>query len=189
MIVIGASKGGLKAIQALLRDLPASFPLPVAVVLHRHKETEDLLPPLLQTGSALPVSEALDKEPIQAGRVYFAPADYHLLVERTHFSLSTDEPVHCARPSIDVLFESAADVFGAKVIGVILTGSGVDGAQGLAHIKRCGGQILVQDPNTAESSAMPLAALTAAPTAQVRPLDQIAAVLMELAQAMLKRTT
>ncbi|MDB6066795.1 MAG: cheB, two-component system, chemotaxis family, response regulator CheB [Pedosphaera sp.] len=186
MIVIGASRGGSKALQTLLRGLPHPFPMPLAVVLHRHKEAGDLLPPFLQEGSQLAVSEVVDKEPIQPGHVYIAPPDYHLLVEPTHFSLSTDEPVSYARPSIDVLFESAADAFGPKVIGVVLTGSSPDGAHGAAQIKRCGGQIVIQAPETAEDPTMPLAAWKATRTPHVRSLDQIATVLIELAQAMLK---
>ncbi len=112
MIVIGASRGGLNAMQTVLRGLSDAFRLPLAVVLHRQKETEDLLQPALQKCCGLPVTEAVDKELIQPGHVYIAPADYHLLVEPTCLSLSTDEPVLFARPSFDVLFESAADVFG-----------------------------------------------------------------------------
>jgi two-component system chemotaxis response regulator CheB len=185
MIVIGASMGGLKVLQTVLRGLPHSFPLAVAVVLHRPKETENLLIPLLQDGSELRVSEAMDKEPIQRGRVYVAPSDYHLLVEGKHFSLSTDDPVQYARPSIDVLFESAADAFGSKVIGVILTGAGMDGAHGVAQIQHRGGRILIQDPVSAESAAMPLAALKAAPTAHVRSLNDLATELNQMARTIL----
>lgn len=183
MIVIGASLGGSKALQTVLRGLPDTFPLPVAIVLHRHKDTEDLLSPFLQQASALRVDEAMDKEPIQPGRVYVAPADYHLLAEpKGYFSLSTDEPVHCARPSIDVLFESAADAFGPRVIGVVLTGSSSDGARGAAQIVSHGGRIVVQDPATAESPVMPLAVLKSTGTPHVRQLDQMANLLIELAQ-------
>jgi two-component system chemotaxis response regulator CheB len=186
MIVIGASLGGSRALRTLFRNLPGSLPVPLAVVLHRHKETEEQLAPFLQTGSALVVSEALDKEPIQPGRIYIAPPDYHLLVEPTCFNLSTDEPVQHARPSIDVLFESAADAFGPRVIGVVLTGAGSDGAHGAAQIKRRGGQVVVQDPETAESPAMPSAVLKATQTPFVRPLNQIAETLNQLTQAMLR---
>ncbi len=180
MIVIGASRGGLKAVQTLLEGLPANFPLPLAMVLHRQKEADDLLQPALQKHSLLPVSEVLDKEIIQPGHVYIAPADYHLLVEKTYFSLSTDEPVLYARPSIDVLFESAADVFGESVIGVVLTGASQDGAHGAVQIQRRGGTVIVQDPTTAESSIMPAAALSATKTLYVKPLEKIAPLLLQI---------
>jgi len=183
MIVIGASRGGFMALKVLLGALPPSFPMPLAVVLHRQRESEDELALLLQQGCRLPVAEAVDKEPIQPGRVYIAPADYHLLVEPANFSLSTDEPIQFARPSIDVLFESAADVFGPGVIGVVLTGSSPDGAAGAARISRHGGQVVVQEPATAESPAMPLAAWKSTQTVHVRPLDQIAPLLMQLTEA------
>src|SRR5258708_3309074 len=113
MIAIGASRGGLKAVQAILRQLPPDFPMPVAIVLHRYREIDDLIVAALQKHSLLPVTEVVDKEPIQPGHVFLAPANYHLLAEPTYFGLSTDEPVQFARPSIDVLFESAAEAFGA----------------------------------------------------------------------------
>jgi two-component system chemotaxis response regulator CheB len=183
MIAIGASWGGLKAVQILLAGLPRAFPMPLAVVLHRHREADDLLSAILQQHSLLPVMEALDKMPIQSGRVFVAPADYHLLVEPGHFSLSTDEPVQHARPSIDVLFESAADVFGAMVIGVVLTGASRDGARGAAQIERRGGSVIVQDPVTAESPTMPAAALAATQTPFIQPLHQIAAMLIQITES------
>ena len=182
MIVIGASRGGLNAVQTLLKGLPDTFPLPLAVVLHRHKETDDLLQPSLQKYCALPVTEVTDKELIQPGHVYTAPADYHLLVEPPHFSLSVDEPVLYARPSIDVLFESAADAFGKAIIGVILTGASQDGAHGAAQIQKRGGTVIVQEPATAESPTMPFAALAATQTRFVLPLDQIAATLIQISR-------
>ena len=126
------------------------------------------------------MAEAEDKEAIVPGRVYLAPAGYHLLVEDEHFALSTEPPVWYARPSIDVLFESAAEARGAQVIGVILSGANADGARGLAFIKRCGGIAVVQDPATAESSAMPNAALSATETAEILPLEEIAPFLVRV---------
>lgn len=183
MIVIGASRGGLKAVQTLLRGLPRDFSRPLAVVLHRHKESDDLLQPALQKHSALPVSEVLDKEIIRPGHVYIAPADYHLLTEPENFSLSTDEPVLHARPSIDVLFESAADVFGGRVVAVVLTGSSGDGTRGAVQIQKRRGTVIVQDPATAESSVMPASALAATQTPYVLPLEKIAATLVEMTQS------
>jgi two-component system chemotaxis response regulator CheB len=188
MIVIGASSGGLRAMQTLLGGLPKTFPLPVAVVLHRHRDAEDILQLVLQRSSALPLIEVTDKELIRPGQVYIAPADYHLLVEPNYFSLSTDEPVLYARPSIDVLFESAADIFGRMAVGVVLTGASQDGARGAAEIQKQGGTVIVQDPATAESPLMPAAALAATRTNFVRPVEQIAATLIQIANSITKKS-
>src|ERR1700744_3399136 len=143
MIVIGASSGGLRALQTILGGLPATFSMPIAIVLHRHKDSDDSLLFALQRHSPLPLVEVEDKMLIQPRQIYIAPADYHLLVEATYFSLSTDEPVLFARPAIDVLFESAADVFGSKAIGVILTGASQDGAHVCAEIINRGGRVII----------------------------------------------
>jgi two-component system, chemotaxis family, protein-glutamate methylesterase/glutaminase len=160
LIVIGTSLGGLSALKQLLAGLPASFSVPVAIVQHRHKDSDELMSGFLQGYLALPLKEVEDKDEIRPGWVYLAPPDYHLLVDRGFFSLSTDPPVSYARPSIDVLFESAADAYADGVIGIILTGANQDGAEGLARVKACGGVAIVQDPRTAESPIMPEAALT-----------------------------
>jgi len=161
IVVVGTSLGGLHALQILLPSLPKSFPLPVAIVQHRHKESNDSLSVFLQGYCALPLTEAEDKEAIVPGRVYLAPPDYHLLVEEGHFALSTEAAVCHARPSIDVLFESAADAYAQGVIGVILTGASHDGSQGLLSIQAQGGLALIEDPTTAQSPTMPTAALAA----------------------------
>lgn len=179
IVVIGASLGGLKALKALLGTLPKDFPLPLAIVQHRGKEADETLTRLLREVCALPVSEVRDKDRIVPGHLYVAPSDYHLLVERGWFALSTEAPVNYARPSIDVLFESAADTYGDGVIGVILTGSSEDGTKGAARIKARGGSVIVQDPATAEAPAMPSAAIAAAPVDRILPLSSIAAFLME----------
>lgn len=158
LVVVGTSLGGLDALNVLLTGLPKHFPASVAVVQHRHKN-ENTLSFFLQQHSALPLREPEDKEVIVPGHIYLAPADYHLLVEPGSFALSTEAPVEYARPSIDVLFESAADAYAEKVIGIILTGSNQDGAQGLAKIKAHGGLAVVQEPATAFSRSMPEAAL------------------------------
>jgi two-component system chemotaxis response regulator CheB len=178
MIVIGGSLGSMAALRTILRHLPATLASPIAVVLHRHRDSEDALVPLLQRETALPVREVMDKDPVQAGQIHVAPCDYHLLVEPMYFSLSTDEPVQYARPSIDVLFESAADVFGPRALGIILTGANRDGAQGVAEMRRRGATIIVQDPATAESAVMPEAALATVPDALVRPPLEIGALLV-----------
>src|SRR6266404_1567236 len=187
MIVMGASLGGLKAVQTLLSGLPPSFPLPIVLALHRHKEGDDLLRHSLQRHTALRVIEVMDKEPIQPAHVYLGPPDYHLLVEQDCFSLSAYEPVQFARPSIDVLFESAADIMGSRLTAVVLTGSGQDGARGAAAIERRGGAIVVQEPATAQCPMMPAAALAATGTARVLPLNQMAQWLTQRSDLMTPR--
>ena len=180
MIVIGTSLGGLKALRSILKALPGDFPASVVAVLHRHKQSDDALLDLLQVQSLLPVSEVFDKEPIYPGHVYIAPADYHLFVEPTSLSLSTDELVHFARPSIDVVFESVADTFGPSVIGVVLTGANQDGAAGAVRIKSRGGLLIVEDPQTAECPIMPNGALQSVQPDYVRCVEEIGPLLVEL---------
>ena len=174
LVVVGVSLGGLHALKTLLGGLPQKFPWPVAITQHRSAEAEDLLAPLLHTCCRLPISDVVDKEPIQPGHVYLAPADYHLLVERGSFTLSREELVNFSRPAIDLLFESAADAYGSGVIAIILTGANHDGAAGAAYVKARGGLLLVQDPASAEAPSMPRAALKAAKADAVLPLDAIA---------------
>lgn len=173
VVVVGASAGGLYALRTIVAGLPADFELPVVVVQHRAKESE-LLCELLQECSGLPVAEVNDKQEIGPG-VWVGPPDYHLLFDEGFFSLTTDEPVRYSRPSIDVMFESAADVYGMDVIGVVLTGANADGARGLRRIADQGGHAVVQDPETAEVRVMPRSALKAVPEACVLPLDEIGA--------------
>lgn len=180
LLVIGTSLGGLSALQVLLSSLPAEFPLAVAIVQHRHRDSETSLAEFLQRYSALPVREVEDKDQIQTGHIYLAPADYHLLVEWGYFTLSIDEPVLFARPSIDVLFESAAEAYRSSTIGLILTGANQDGARGLARIKACGGWTIVQTPATAECPMMPAAAIAASSVDRILPLAKIAPYLIEL---------
>lgn len=160
-MVVGASTGGFRALQTLLAGLPARFRTPVAVVLHRLPGKSDSIGAALQPVSALRILEPDDKTRVEAGHVYVAPADYHLLVERGRFALSTEERVMHARPSVDVLFESAAVAYGAELIGVVLTGASEDGAAGAAAIRARGGTVVVQDPKEAESGVMPRAAADA----------------------------
>jgi len=173
LVVVGTSLGGLEALHVLLTALPKNFPASMAVVQHRHKNSENTLSFFLQQHSVLPLKEPEDKEVIVPGNVYLAPADYHLLVEPGSFALSTEAPVEYARPSIDVLFESAADAYTKRVIGVILTGSNQDGAQGLAKIKARGGFAVVQEPATAFSRSMPEAAIAATKVDWILPLSEI----------------
>lgn len=173
LVVVGTSTGGLNALQTLLPKLPKKFSCAVVVVQHRGKEPGSQLRDFLQRSSSLPVKEPEDKEPIRAGCVYLAPRDYHLLVEPGNFALSTEAPVYFARPSIDVLFESAADAYGEDVIGVVLTGANGDGARGLARIKEAGGLAVVEEPSSAQAPEMPQAALAATKVDRVLPLPEI----------------
>lgn len=180
IVVIGASAGGLQALQTLLAALRADFPLPIVIVQHRGKESELNLCDYLVAHTGLAISEPDDKEEICGRHVYLAPRDYHLLIEKKCFALSTDGPVGFARPSIDVLFESAAEEYREKTVGVILTGRNRDGARGLAKIKAYGGLTLVEDPVSAASAEMPQAAIDASQVDRVLPLSEIAPVLEDL---------
>jgi two-component system, chemotaxis family, protein-glutamate methylesterase/glutaminase len=174
IVVIGASHGGVAALETLLPGLSPALGAPVCVVQHRSRGEDTGLCEFLRGHSRLPVVEPNDKDEVVGGRVYLAPRDYHLLVERGRFALSVDAPVTFARPSIDVLFESAADAYGAACVGVVLTGANRDGARGLARIKARGGYAVVQDPREAASRVMPEAALAAAKADRVAPLAEIA---------------
>jgi two-component system chemotaxis response regulator CheB len=180
IVLVGTSYGGVEALQELLPRLSPSLGVPVCVVQHRARDTDDGLCEFLRDRSALPVVEPNDKDEGLAGRVYLAPRDYHLLVERGNFALSTEAPVYFARPSIDVLFESAADAYRERAVGVVLTGANRDGARGLARIKSYGGRAVVQEPQEAVSRAMPEAAIAAVEADRVLPLAEIAAYLNEL---------
>jgi two-component system chemotaxis response regulator CheB len=175
---MGTSTGGLHALTRLLSALPAEYSLPIVIVQHRSKDSDERLPALLQIASPLPVREAEDKELLRGPGVYLGPPDYHLLVEPACLALSTEEPVAYSRPSIDVLFESASYAFGRGVIGVLLTGANQDGTRGLLQIKARGGYVIVQDPASAESDFMPKHAVKHVTPDRVLPLEQIAAELV-----------
>jgi two-component system chemotaxis response regulator CheB len=183
-VVIGGSAGAVQALSLILPALPAGYPAPVLIVIHVPPNRDNALVPLFQTKCRIRVKEAEDKEPAVAGVVYFAPADYHLLVEADgSLSLSSDELVNHSRPSIDVLLESAADAYGPALTGVVLTGANDDGARGLKAIIAAGGVGVVEDPEGAYAQAMPAAALAASPSARVLSLDAIADYLLGLAPA------
>ncbi len=179
-VVIGASAGGIEALFALLEGLPASYPLPILVVLHLPQHHDSRLAEVFAPRLALPVSEAVALAPVTPG-VSFAPAGYHLLVEpdRT-FSLSCEPPVLFSRPSIDVLMESCADAYGRRLAGILLTGASADGAQGLARIRQAGGLAAVQSPREAQHPAMPDAAVAQADPQLVLPLAQLHELLRRL---------
>lgn len=173
IVVVGSSWGGVTALGRLLAGLPADLAAPVVVAQHR-RDAPSMLARLLERQTGRTVCEAADKDKLTPGTVYLAPAGYHLLVERPgHLALSTEGPVRFARPSIDVLFESAATAYRSGAVGVVLTGTNDDGAAGLAAIVARGGHAVVQDPASAERAAMPLAALATGIAATVLPLDEI----------------
>ena len=173
LIVIGTSMGGLKAIETILTVLKADFNVPIALVQHRGAESTERLSMALRRYTALQVNDAQDKAPILPGELTLAPPDYHLMVEPGSYALSTEAPVHHARPSIDVLFQSAADAYGERVLAVVLTGASHDGADGVVRIKQQGGAVVVQTPSTAESPIMPQAAINAVRPDRVLLLEEV----------------
>lgn len=180
-IVVGASAGALEALSILLPGLPAMYRLPLVVVVHVPPDKRSVLAELFQAKCALRVREAEDKEPVVGGTVYFAPPNYHLMIETGEtLSLSNDEPVLFSRPSIDVLLETAAEAYGTALIAIVLTGANQDGARGLRSVVDAGGTAIVQDPASAFASAMPEAAIAACPEARVMTLDDIAAFLKKV---------
>jgi two-component system, chemotaxis family, protein-glutamate methylesterase/glutaminase len=183
-IVIGASAGALEALSGILPSLPADYALPVFVVVHLPPDKRSILAELFQAKCSIKIREAEDKEPVGSGTVYFAPPDYHLLVETDKtLSLSNDEPVLYSRPSLDVLFESAADAYGPRLIAIVLTGANQDGANGLKAVAEAGGTAIVQNPEGAYASAMPEAAIARCPNARVMGLEEIAAYLQNVGKA------
>jgi two-component system chemotaxis response regulator CheB len=182
-LVIGVSTGGVSALKYLLGKLPADFPIAVLIVSHIAPDSDDGMALLLNSLCSIRVKEADEQEIITFGTVYLAPANYHLLVERGgSLALSIDPPVNFARPSVDVLFESAANVYGSELIGVILTGAGADGSKGLLKIKNCGGVAIVQNPTDAEMASMPQSALQLLQADYVVQLKELPDILMRLVQ-------
>jgi len=179
LVAIGASAGGLAAVCTLLGLLPATFEIPIVIVQHRAKESLALAE-VLQDCTKLKVCEAEDKMPLEPRTVYIAPPDYHLLIDDGRLALSTEDLVLFSRPSIDVFFDSAADAYGAGIIGIVLTGANSDGSKGLKKIAARGGQTIVQDPDTAEIQMMPASAQKAVRKARVLDLEEIAKHLVKL---------
>ncbi len=183
-VVIGASAGGVQALSQILPALPGNFPVPIFVVVHVPPRRDNALVNLLAAKCALQVKEAEDKEMAMGGTIYFAPADYHLLVEAGGtIALSAEEPVNHSRPAIDLLFETAADAYGPTLTGIVLTGANHDGAAGLKAVGAAGGIAIAEEPVTAEVSTMPAAALAACPTARAMSFSQIVTHLREWAAA------
>jgi two-component system chemotaxis response regulator CheB len=179
LIVVGCSLGGMYALEKILKVLPKEFCVPIAVAQHRHRKSNEGLPEFLRRATHMDVVDAEDKQWIEAGKVYLAPADYHLLVEKGEFNLSVDDAVRHSRPSVDVLFESAADAYGPTLIGIVLTGANADGAVGARRIKQRGGIVIAQDPKTAEAPEMPEAVIATGVVDQILRLEEIAAFLDE----------
>lgn len=173
-VVIGVSAGGIAALERIFSALDAAFSLPIMVVQHIAPSGGNYLENHFSSCCSMPVEEALDKEPVTPGTIYFAPPDYHLLIEQHGaMALSTEGRVNYSRPSIDVLFATAAETYGEALVAIVLTGSSLDGAVGLATVARLGGLTIVQEPSTAEVDVMPKAALAAARVDHVLPLDAI----------------
>jgi len=181
-IVIGASAGGLFALSGIVEKLPQNYPVPIIVVQHRSKDQKDLLEEVLQNKSKIKIKQADEKEKIGKGVIYIAPPDYHLLVEEDEtFSLSADEPVRFSRPSIDVLFETAAKVFKNNLAGIILTGASSDGAAGIVAVKKYGGLTIAQDPNEAQFPFMPAASIATNEVKYIWKLQEILNFLLKIA--------
>lgn len=186
-IVIGTSAGGVEALSRLLPPIPASLSAAILIVVHVPRERPSLLTDIFRVKCKLKVEEALDKAEIKPGCIYFAPPDYHMLIDREfadsrpQLALSVDEVVQFSRPSIDVLFESAADIYGTRLLGVLLTGGNEDGAAGMAYIAQCGGSTVVQEPAEALTSTMPDGALKVMKPTHVLRLDDIRNLLISLA--------
>ena len=180
-VVIGASAGGVEALTAVLPSLAAGLLPPVFIVLHLPRDKPSVLAEIFAPKCAVPVREAEDKAPVEPGTIYFAPSNYHLLVDQgPQLSLSADDPVHHSRPSVDVLFESAAEIYSSRLLGIILSGANEDGARGLAAIHDAGGVTVVQSPETARAAAMALSALKLRPADRVVPLNEIAQIVRTL---------
>ena len=178
LVVVGGSWGSTAAVRTLVSDLPEDFELPIVVAVHRsHDSSDDVLARSLQESTAMRVLEAEDKSKLEPRQVLVAPANYHLLVEDDHVALSLDAPLRFSRPSIDILFESAADAFGERVVAVLLTGANDDGARGIVAVKARGGRTYVQEPSTAERREMPDAAIATGAVDRVLPIPAIAAAL------------
>jgi two-component system chemotaxis response regulator CheB len=184
LVAVGASWGGLQAMRILLASLPPEFDVPIVFAQHRGADTHPgVLAAILRSCSHMEVCEAEDKHPIERSYVYLAPPDYHLLIEGSALALSTEGSVQFSRPSIDVMFETAADAYRERLVAVVLTGANDDGAAGVSAVKRHGGYVIAQDPATAERSQMPIAAIETGDVDQVLRIERIGPALGELVAA------
>lgn len=180
-IAIGVSAGGMDALSIIIPGLPPAFPIPVVVIQHVSPHSDNYMTRYLDNISTIKVKEVDEKEKIRSGIVYTAPPNYHVLVEEDEtFSLSMEGRINFARPSIDVFFQSAAEVYGPHLVGAVLTGANNDGSQGLKMVKEKGGLTIVQDPHTAEVDGMPRAAIEATKIDHILTLEQIGPFLVKL---------
>lgn len=180
-VVIGTSAGGLHALLSILEGLPAKFSIPIIIVQHRSKDQRDLLEFVLQSKCEIKIKQADEKEDIEDGVVYIAPPDYHLLVEHNEtFSLTSDEQINYSRPSIDVLFETAAMVYRESLVAIILTGANKDGADGIRTVQEYGGLTIAQNPNEAEFSVMPESAIKTHSVKRILTLEEIKKFLIKI---------
>jgi two-component system chemotaxis response regulator CheB len=174
IIAIGGSVGGIKAVSEILKSLPADFPIPIVIVLHRLRNVSSSLQSVIQDSTELRIKEADEKETITPSCAYIAPANYHLLIEEDRtFALDYSETVKYSRPSIDLTFECIAEIYGKAAIGILLTGANDDGANGLLRMKNAGAKCYVQDPNTAHAKVMPRTAISLGAYSNVLPLEEI----------------
>lgn len=182
-LVLGASAGAVNALNQLLPHVPRNARIPIVVVVHLPANRPSLLPELFASRCAVHVAEPEDKQPLLAGSIWFAPSNYHLLIETDRsFSLSLEAPVNFSRPSIDVLFETAADAYGKSLCAIVLTGANEDGAQGALAIRHAGGLVIAQDPSSAEAKEMPSATISLATPQIVATLPDIAKLVRQATQ-------
>lgn len=180
-VVIGASAGGMDAINRLLKNLEASFKLPVMIVQHTSPDSDNYFVMYIQEKTCLVVKEVTSGDNISDGTVYVAPPNYHILVEKDkRLTLSTEEKINYSRPSIDILFETAAEVYYENLIGIILTGASSDGSLGLKKIKQLGGYCIVQNPKNAEHKLMPESAIRIANPDKILDIEEISEFLNKL---------
>lgn len=180
-IVIGGSAGSIEVLLKLLPALPSTLSFVVIIVLHRKNSADSSLADLLSLKTASPIKEVEDKDPVVPGSMYLAPADYHLLIEKEQiFSLDDSEKVNYSRPSLDVTFESAADVFGHALVGILLSGANADGTAGLNAIKKAGGLIVAQKPETAQAGFMPQQAILHTPIDLILDVDELISLMRSL---------
>ena len=173
MVCIGGSRGSIGVVHEILDSLPSDFNVPIMIALHRHRDSNDTLMRMLRSRGMPAIIDPYDKDALSNGAVYLAPPDYHMLLDGKSICLSSDPPVHHARPSIDVLFESVARGIGRHALAIILSGATEDGASGALHIHRLGGRVIIQDPLTAKAPVMPNAAWRKVPSAKVMDVQKI----------------
>jgi two-component system chemotaxis response regulator CheB len=174
LLVVGGSAGSLQVVLSLLASTGDSFPIPVLIVLHRNGIFESSLEELLSIRTGLTIKEVEEKDPLKPGVVYICPADYHVLLEKDHsFSLDYSERIHFSRPSIDVTFRSASDIYGPELICLLLSGGNADGAEGLAYAQAHGGLTIVQDPLTADVPYMPQQAISRMQPDYIVPAEEL----------------